>query len=128
MEEVKKDYAFLDEETLIVRVTVLPVGVNIEIENLCDSSLAGQETASRWKLGCRQRTYNSLEAFAARKQEPNLYGEVFYNKNKIARADVNKHIDGYDPKKGGPAVIPAEELINPFKAADEIVIAERFYA
>lgn len=67
MDEIVEDYKVLDQETLIVRVNTLPVGALIEIENVCDASLAGAVSEKTWKLGCIQHTYATVEEFEASK-------------------------------------------------------------
>ena len=68
IEEVRKDFAFIDKETLIIRVPKLPVGSKVEIELVCDASCASLENGSKFKLGCTQQAFSDLEAFGKRAQ------------------------------------------------------------
>ena len=68
IEEVRKDFAFIEKETLIIRVPKLPVGSKVEIELVCDSSCAGLDSGSQFKLGCTQQKFGDLEAFGKRTQ------------------------------------------------------------
>lgn len=86
MEMVKQDYKVIEDETVIVRVAKLPLGVLIEIEIVGDSVHVAQEQKTLWKTGCVQRCYSSLEEYAKRGPQPaNLYGEIYFNTNIVSK-------------------------------------------
>lgn len=72
---LQKDFIFLPEATVVVRVPVLPMNCLIEIELLCESKLNGNT------LSCSQ-------VFGGELKMQNDFGEIFYTG---AKPQVNSH-------------------------------------
>lgn len=68
--------------TILVRVSKLPVGSLIEIEFICDSAKIEQSTKV-WKTDSTQILYESFENFKNERNGANDRGEIFYCESKV---------------------------------------------
>ena len=84
---LRKDFAFISQGVIVVRVPKLPMNSLIEIELIGDNKINVDDDGSLLKpqpVSCKQKTYTSdtMKLFKKENQK-NMHGEVFYVSSKI---------------------------------------------
>ena len=141
IDAIQKDFAFMASTTVLIRVTTLPIGCSVEFDPTFDSEyLEHKQLPKLWRTGCMQRLYGSVEEYQEA-DDPgirNAKGDVFYQKDRVSRADVEqmrsmkKTANGQCLNinvAGNTAIVPVMEIIDAFAPPDKMSfdICERFY-
>jgi len=114
MDAIKKDFAFIAKNTVLIRVSALPIGSQVEVEFNCDSS-AIENFDKVWKNEPRQLLYEDLKAYEDRVDDlhRNVYGEVFHVKDRVTRDEIVAK-SGQKNILGVTSIIPALEIVDVF--------------
>jgi len=104
---LQKDFGYLPEASLLVRISKLPMNSLIEMELVSDDSTV-KTIENPQGLACRQKFYSAdqLEAFD-KETEVNTQGEVFYVHGKVDVASLRSNA-----RFQGAVFVPVLELVN----------------